>query len=550
MSSDVSTLPLPRTFAPAARLENKWLITISITFGTLMGAIDSSIVNVAINNIRGSVGATLEEITWISTGFALASVIVMPLTAFFGRQFGQKRTYMACLVLFLAGSLLCGFAWSLPSLIAFRVIQGFGAGALQPTEQAILRQTFPPAEQGTAMAIFGMAVMIGPAVGPTLGGYIVDNYAWPWIFFINLPVGALGLFMVQRFVKDPEDIRQANLAAAEKERANLDWIGIVLMCVGIAALQYVLEEGDRKDWFESTLICAVTFTAVVGLAAFVIRELTAKSPVVDLRLFKEPVYMSSTLITALMFCMLMASMFLLPVFMQTMLGFTAMQSGMAMIPRVGVMMAIVPFAGKLYGRVLSAKQMVAIGICSFGVGSYFLSHLTLQSGIRQVIFASMVQGVGFAFLFPALQAVSLSRVPRQQLTNATGLSSLIRQFGGSMGLAAFATMLSRRAIVAKVSIGAHVSLADPNVYQRVQAMTAGLMAKGLDAITAQRVSLASLDGMVTAQSMVLSFEQLFTICGILFLCIMPLLFLMKEPPKSYFAKPTPGETKPEVHMEM
>src|SRR5689334_11389797 len=271
-------VPAPR------RATNKWLVTVSVTFGTLMGAIDASIVNVALPQIRGAVGATVQEITWITTGFAIATVIVMPLTAFLGRLFGQKRVYMASLVLFIVGSALCGVAASLPQLVLFRALQGFGAGALQPTEQAILRQTFPPKEQGMAMALFGMAVMVGPAIGPTLGGYIVDNYHWSWIFFINLPVGALGLFMVWSFVQEPEDIRAANAAAAAEQRRNMDWLGIALMAVGLATLQFFLEEGQQNDWFQSTEIVLAATVALVALSLFVWRELTAKVPAVNLRL--------------------------------------------------------------------------------------------------------------------------------------------------------------------------------------------------------------------------------------------------------------------------
>ncbi|HMI83409.1 MAG TPA: DHA2 family efflux MFS transporter permease subunit, partial [Polyangiaceae bacterium] len=254
---------------------NKWLVTISVTFGTLMGTIDSSIVNVATPHLRGAMGASVEEVTWVTTGFVIANVVIMPLTAFVGRFFGQKRVYMAALALFVVGSALCGLARTLPMLVAFRFLQGLGAGALQPTEQAILRQTFPPKEQGMAMALFGVAVVLGPAFGPTLGGYIVDNYSWEWIFYINLPVGALALFMVQRFVYEPEDIRAANLAMAEQQRRNMDWSGIALLAVGLATLQYVLEEGTRNDWFESRAITISALVSLAALAGFVMRELTA-----------------------------------------------------------------------------------------------------------------------------------------------------------------------------------------------------------------------------------------------------------------------------------
>jgi DHA2 family multidrug resistance protein len=508
---------------------NKWLVTISITFGTLMGTIDASIVNVAINHIRGEVGATIEEITWITTGFVVASVLVMPLTAFFGRQFGQKRVYMACLALFIVGSFLCGIARGLTELIVFRAVQGFGAGALQPTEQAILRQTFPPDEQGTAMALFGMAIMIGPAVGPTLGGYIVDNYSWPWIFFINLPVGALGLFMVQRFVKEPEDIRRANAEAAARERNNVDWLGIGSLCVGISLLQYVLEEGNAKDWFDSGVIRTAAIVALVSLVAFVWRELTYAHPVVDLRLFKDRVFLAGSLIGALMFCMLMASMFLLPLFMQSLLGFTAMQSGLALLPRVLLMMVLTPVAGRLYGKVLSARVMVAFGALCFSAGSLLLSRLTLQSGARDLIIANLVQGLGFSFLFVPLTTVALSGISRHQLTNATGLSTLLRQIGGSIGLAAFATLLTRHAVHARAALVGHLGATDPEAVARLSAMRAALTGSGMDPISAQDAALRALDGVVTRQALMLSFDYLFLLGGLLFLGVLPLLVWLKQP---------------------
>ena len=234
--------------APAARAPvNKWLVTLSVTFGTLMGAIDTSIVAVATPHLTSALGATVEEMTWVTTGFVIATVVVMPLTAFLGRFFGQKRVYLFSLGLFVLGSALCGLARSLPMMVACRALQGMGAGALQPTEQAILRQTFPPEEQGMAMALFGLAVVVGPAAGPALGGWLLDNYAWQWIFYINLPIGLLGVFMVSRFVHEPEDIRRENKSRAEAQRKNLDWQGIALMTIGLASLQYVLEEGSSND---------------------------------------------------------------------------------------------------------------------------------------------------------------------------------------------------------------------------------------------------------------------------------------------------------------
>ncbi len=532
-----TTLAPPTVAARPAT--NKWLVTVSVTFGTLMGAIDSSIVNVALPQIRGAVGATVQEITWITTGFVIATVIVMPLTAFLGRLFGQKRVYLSSLVLFIAGSALCGVASSLPQLVAFRALQGLGAGALQPTEQAILRQTFPPKEQGMAMALFGMAVMVGPAVGPTLGGYIVDNYHWSWIFFINLPVGALGLFMVWQFVHEPEDIRAANAAAAAEQRRNLDWLGIALLAVGLAALQLFLEEGQQEDWFESRLIVAAASVALVGLALFVWRELSAKAPAVNLRLFKDPVFTSGTLVGAVMFSVLIASMFLLPLFMQELLGFTAMQSGLALMPRVLVMMAVTPIVGKLYGKV-STRLLIGIGVLLVAYGAWAVSHVTLDTTAAGITHAILVQGVGFSFLFVPLTTVALSNVPRMRLADATGLNSLLRQVGASVGLAVFATLLSRYGVHARAAVASHLALDRPEVQARLAQLAAGFQQRGFDPVAAHAAALRALDGVVTRQAMVIAFDKVLLLTGLLFLCVLPLVLFLK-------AKRGPGEP---VHAEM
>lgn len=521
---------------------NKWLVTVSITFGTLMGAIDASIVNVALPHIRGAVGATVQEITWISTGYAVAMVLVMPLTAFLGRMFGQKRVYMSCLALFLVGSALCGMARSLTSLVLYRALQGFGAGALQPTEQAILRQTFSAKEQGMAMALFGMAVMLGPAIGPTLGGYIVDHYSWPWIFYINLPIGVLGLLMVATFVHEDEEIRQANHALAEAQRRNVDWWGIGLLTVGLATLQYFLEEGARLDWFDDAAITLCFGVAIFSLVAFVMRELTAPVPAVNLGLFKDPVFLSGTLIGALMFAMLMANMFLLPIFMQELLGFTATQSGMALMPRVAIMMVATPIVGRLYNFV-SARILVGIGVLFFFAGAYDMSHFSLSITSAGIVRAIVIQGLGFAFLFVPLTTTALANIPRHKLADATGLNSLLRQIGGSIGLAVFVTLLDRFAKQARVGIMSHVVATNPTVMERLHTMERALVAHGMNVVAAPQAALQALMGSVMRQAMVLSFDKLFLLAGLLFLLILPLLYFLKTPQKLDKA------VAAEVHLE-
>ncbi len=517
----------PGVLAAAPPKTNKWLVTLSVSFGTLMGTIDASIVNVALTHIRGTVGATVEEITWISTGFAVATILVMPLTAFLGRLFGQKRVYMASLVLFLAGSALCGLARSLESLVIFRIIQGLGAGALQPTEQAILRQTFPPKEQGMAMALFALAILIGPAFGPTLGGWIVDHYAWPWIFYINLPIGLLGIAMSSRFVHEPEDIRAHNALHAARMRRDFDWLGIVLLSVGLASLQYVLEQGNRNDWFDSPMITTLTCVAVVGLVGFVYTELRAPAPAVNLRLFRDPVFASATLLAAVMFSSLMAGMFLLPVFMQELLGFTALKSGMALLPRALVMMVVTPIVGRIYNHV-SPRLLVAVGVTCVAVGCWQMGSFTLETSQSGVIGVLVLQGFGFSCLFVPLATLALSFVPRVQISDATGLNAVVRQFGGSAGLAIYGTLLTQHGVRARAHLSEFVTAYQPGVTERLAAMTRAFMMRGMDALTAKTAALQALSGLVARQGAVIAFEHIFALTGIALGCTLPLVLLLRQ----------------------
>ncbi|MGZ4809089.1 MAG: DHA2 family efflux MFS transporter permease subunit [Thermoanaerobaculia bacterium] len=535
-----ATMPMALPATPERKPVNKWLVTVSITFGTLMGAIDASIVNVAVPHLMGSLGVTVEQVTWVTTGFVIATVMVMPLTGFLARLFGQKRVYMISLVLFIVGSALCGLAHTLPLLVFFRILQGLGAGALQPTEQAILRQTFPPKEQGMAMALFGMAVVLGPAFGPTLGGYIVDNYSWPWIFFINLPVGVVSLLMVSRFVHEPEDVRVAMHAMAERQRKNMDWSGIVMLIIGVGTMQYVLEEGNRNDWFASNEIKVIALLSAVSLTFLIIRELSAAVPAVDISLFRDVVFFSGTMIGAVMFAMLMSVTFLLPLFMQTLLGFTATQSGLALMPRSLTMLVVMPIVGRIYNKV-SPRLVVAIGIVMFAYTAWLMGHYTLQTSQRDIVNVLIIQGVAFSCLFIPLTTVALSTIPRHRLSDATGLNSVLRQTGGSIGLAIMATLLSRFATRARDSMLGSVTTASSAVTARMAAMERMLMSRGYDAAAAHETAARMLDGTLRRQAMMLSFERLFYICGIAFLCVLPLVLFLKMPK---------NVEKIEVHVEM
>jgi DHA2 family multidrug resistance protein len=378
-----------------------------------------------------------------------------------------------------------------------------------------------------AMAVVGMVVVIGPAIGPSLGGWIVDNWSWPWIFYINLPVGILGIVATTRFVHEPEDIRAANRAQAEVMRRNLDWQGIAYMSVGLAALQYVLQEGNRNDWFDSKAITLATIAAVVGIVAFIVQELRAPAPAVNLRLFRDPTFSSATVIGGIMFANLMANMFLLPVFMQEMLGFTALKSGLALMPRALVMMVGAPIVGRIYNHV-SPRVLVALGLVCVALGSLDMGRFTLQTSDTGIITTLLLQGVGFSLLFVPLTTVALSHVPRTQLTDASGLNSLVRQFGGSAGLAIYGTLLEQYTTRAQAALAVHVDPYRPEVAQRLESITRGMVARGMDAATAKAAALRALAGTVARQGAMIAFEKTFMLTGFMMITLLAFVFFLRS----------------------
>lgn len=515
---------------------NKWVVAISVAFGSLMATIDSSIINVAMPAIRGELGASIEEMTWVSTAYMVAMVIVMPLTGFLGSLVGQKRLYVGSLVLFVVGSALCGTARSLETLTLFRVLQGLGGGALQPTQQAILRQTFPREEQGMAMAMFAMVIMVGPAIGPVLGGWIVDDYHWPWIFYINLPVGVLGIFMTLRNVHEAADVREQNRRRAVAAKASFDWAGIALMIVGVASLQYLFEEGPQSDWFAADDIVIAGFAAAIALSAFVIRELTADAPVVNLRLFRDPTFAAGTVVGTIMFAMLMASMFLLPVFTQEVLRFPATTAGLVLLPRTLAMMVASPIIGRLYSRIPPA-WIVGFGVLLFALGSWQLSHVTIETTSGDLIVPLIITGFAFACLFVPLTTAALSHVERHQLADAAGLNAFLRQIGGSVGLTIFTTLFTRFSVQASSAMSSNVSILRPEVVQYVTQTKASLLARGLDGSAADALTYAALHMRVIRQGLVMGFDKSFLFQGGLFLLVVPLLFFLRTGKRRAPAEP-------------
>lgn len=501
--------------------ENKWLVSLAVIFGVLMSAIDTSVVNVALPSIQGNVGATQQEVTWISTGYLISVVILMPLTHWLSVRFGRKRLYLTSLVLFVSSSVMCGLSHSLGGLVFWRIIQGMGAGTLQPLAQAIFREAFPPREQGMAMGLFGFVVLFGPAIGPTLGGYITDNYNWPWIFFINVPIGIIGFLVAVRFLHDPN---------YEKGQARppIDFPGIAFLSVGLAALQTVLEQGQEDDWFSSPFICWLSVIAAVSMAGFIWRELTFKTPAVDLRVLKNATFASGTIIGGILGIGLFASLFLLPQFMQTLLGFTATQSGLSLMPRSLTMMVMMPVAGALYNR-LGPKIMIGTGLSLTGFTQWQMSRFTLDTGAADILTPQILQGVGFALVFVSLSTVALANIPRNMMTSATGLYNLIRQLGGSFGTAYVVVVLTRHIDQARTDLVGYANAANPAFAQRVAGMAGAFQSAGYGPVDARKAALYAMQGLFERQAGMLAYDYIFYAIGLLFVVCLLLIPFLRAP---------------------
>lgn len=514
------TSPLPATRTAGDPVEvNRLLVTASIVLGTLMGAIDLSIINIALPDIRASMGVTLTEVSWVATGYLVSVVVVLPLTAWLAAVIGRKRLYLFALLLFIVSSLFCGLSRSLHPLIFFRIIQGFGAGLMQPIAMAVLREIFPPAEQAMAMGIFGIAILLGPAIGPTLGGWLTDNYGWPWIFFINLPIGAVAMFMASQFLSDPSYLRRDTAGRA-------DYVGISLLTIGLGSLQTLLSEGQSEDWFESDWIVGFAIVASVALVAFVFWELRVERPAVDLTILANSSFTSGTILGGVLGLALFGSIFLLPLFMQELLGYDALQSGIAMLPRSLVMMVGMPIAGRLYNR-LGPRLMIGSGLALSGMAAFQMARFTDQTSYVGLMIPQLWQGLAFSLIFVSLSTAALARVARPRLTNAAALYNLVRQLGGSFGIAVFATLLESRQTIVASRLGENLSLYNPGYVLRYQALAGALPSRGVIPYQAGQKALALLNGLVQQQAAVMSFEYVFFIIGAVFVVTLPLVFVLR-----------------------
>lgn len=506
--------------SPPAKPVNPWVVTAAVMLATFMEILDTTVVNVSVPHIAGNLGATVDEGTWVVTSYLVSNAIILPMAGWLANRFGRRRMLMWCVTGFTFTSLLCGMATSLPWLITFRVLQGLSGGGLQPMSQAVLLETFPPKKHGTAMAAFGLGIILAPILGPTLGGYITDNYTWRWIFYLNLPVGLFSLLMMNAFIHDPQYIRKRN-------GGGIDLWGIGFLALGFGMLQVVLDRGQQKDWFDSTQIRVMAFLCVFGLVAMVVRELTAKNPIVDLRVLKDRTFSAGVFIMTMLGFVLYASLMLLPIFLQTLLGYPALQSGLALSPRGIGSLLTMPVVGQLTNR-YDPRKLIFVGVVVGGWTMFSLSHLNLNAGYWDIFWPQVIQGSAMAFLFIPLMAVSMSAISKEKMGNATSIYNLMRNIGGSFGIATMTTFLARRSQVHQNQMVSHISAFDHTTQLTMRGMMTWLQMHGTDSVAASRKALGMIYGMVQRQAMTLSFVEAFWVMGIIFWLMVPMLFLLRN----------------------
>ena len=504
--------------APTEGAQHKYLIAFAVVLAALMQVIDSSIVNVALPDMMGNLGASLDEIAWVSTGYILASVIIIPLTGWLGEFFGRKRYFVGSIVIFTVASFLCGASHSLAELVFWRIVQGLGGGALMTVSQAVLFESFPRKEAGTAMALFGLGVMVGPTIGPTLGGWLTDNYGWPWIFYINIPLGILATTMIIGYVHDPE---------YQQRPPSVDYIGIALLAMSVGSLQYLLEYGQREDWFDSRAITTLAVTAVVTGAVLVWRELTIDHPVIDFRVLRHRQMWVGTLLGVVMGVGLFASVFTLPVFLQNNLRMTAQQTGILLAPgalATAVSMAIV---GRLTNK-FDPRILITIGALLFAGAMFKLSRITGESGGTDFFWALIMRGMGLGMMFVPLTTITLAELSVRELPQGTGLYNFFRQLGGSLGIAAIATLLSHYTAQFRAILSEHLASGDPTTLGRLDMLTRAMIARGADAWTARQRALSILDRELMGQASVIAYGRIYVLSAVLILALIPLLLLVRH----------------------
>ena len=494
---------------------------VGVMLAVVLEILDTSIVNVALPSMMGNLGATVDEISWVATSYIVANVIVIPMTSWLAGRFGRRRYFVGSILLFTTASFLCGAARSLPELVAFRVIQGLGGGALLAVGQSVLIEIFPPQQQGTGQAIFGVGAMLGPSLGPTLGGWIADVWSWPWIFYVNVPLGIAAALLCWTYLPTPR-------AGTQRRSAGIDWPGIALLVIGIASLQILLENGHKQDWFESDVIVALAVASALAIALFVWHELRTEHPVVDLRVFRHRALVVGCTYGVAMGIGLYGSVFLFPLFTQQVLHFTSWQSGMAILPSSIATVITMPIAGRLVWR-LGPAPLFGAGVAVFLPALWGMSHWTLQSGWWDLFWPQVGRGVAMGCMFSPLSVATLRALPPKDVLQGSGLYNLFRQTGGSLGIAVLATLIDHRGALHRAYLAESVTAFSDATRLRLAQLTTGLQAHGLDPQTALTGARKLLDQGLQAQSAVLAFRDCYLVILGVFLLLVPLVPLLRRP---------------------
>ena len=506
---------------------NPWLVAIAVMSSTFMEVLDTTVVNVSLPHIAGSLSATPEEATWALTSYLVANAIILPMTGWLANFFGRKRLLMASVAGFTISSFCCGLAPTLPFLIIFRVIQGATGGGLQPLSQAILLEVFPSKDRGKAMAFWALGIVVAPMLGPVIGGWLTDSYSWRWVFYINIPIGVLALILTYFLVFDPPYIQRGS--------AKIDYWGIGLLAVGIGALQIMLDKGQEDDWFSSHFIVTLAILAGAGLTLFVFRELCTDHPVVDLCVFRHRSYSTGVFLMTVLGFVLYGSTVLVPLLLQTILGYPALQSGIVMLPRGLGSFLMMPVVGFLMGKI-EARKLLATGIITASFAFWQFAHLNLDVGYWNFFWPLIIQGAAMGFLFVPLTTLTNDPIPKEEIGNATSLFNLMRNIGASIGIATVTTLVARHSQVHTNTLGAHLSVYDPQTQAIISRITSAMMARGADAATATHQAYVFLAGMVGRQAAIMSYNDVFAVLTLLFASMLPLVLLMRKPKQA-----KPGE---------
>jgi DHA2 family multidrug resistance protein len=499
---------------------NKWLVTITVMLPTIMEIVDTSVANVALPHMQGSLNAGTDEVTWVLTSYLVSNAVVLPMTGWFSRVFGRKRFLITCIIIFTVASFLCGSAPNLGTLVFFRILQGAGGGALIPNSQAILLETFPPRERGMANAIFGVGAMFGPIIGPALGGWITDNLNWRWIFYINIPIGIVAVIMASFFIFDPSYLKRGAM--------KIDYWGLSLLVIGLGALQIVLDKGQQEDWFNSSFIIFFAVISAVSLLILPFVELKHESPIVNLRLFKDISFSAGNLTMFMVGFCLYSSIMLIPLFLQTLMGYDATLAGMVLAPGGVATLITMPFVGAIITHYDSRKVVLA-GLLTGAIAMFMMHGLTLEAAYWDFVLPRIVLGIGLAMTFVPLTTVTLATIPKEEMGNATGLYNLLRNIGASVGIASAATMLARFSQFYQNNLVPHVSPYSLKSMEKLQALKQAAISRGADPALADKLSHAMLYGIVKRQAGILAYNRIFFIIGIGFLAIIPFLLLLKKP---------------------